>query len=556
MGKKIKPPQQKVNSALQEIYDLVQISALFGLRHAVVSPGSRCAPLILGFGKHPQIEIISVTDERSAAFVALGIAQQTGLPVAVVCTSGTAALNFGPAVAEAYYQNNALLVLTADRPPEWIDQWDGQAIHQENLYAPHIKGSFNYSLDSKTKMEKWEIVKNALTLSLEPNPGPVHINVPVREPFYPPDLDSIKFSPDLKLSKRSSGSDSKIIRTPELELNSFKKILVVAGQGRYSGNLIKLLNKLNAPVMGDIISNLHDLKDVIKSGDLIFKNAPVKLKPDLLLTFGRSIISKNLKLFLRRNKPAAHWHIGLGAAGDPFKSITRSIKMQPREFFELLVQKTKAPDLEYKKLLQDLDLKSRQNLKNMVSGPGLNELSAAAAILSSLKEKSVLHLGNSMPVRLANFIGLNKAGIEVWSNRGTSGIDGIVSTSVGHAVADPQRLHTLIVGDISFLYDRNALWLNREFPANLKIIILNNQGGGIFDFIDGPSLQGKLKDLFITPHERNASLTAAEFGIPYTEVRNRSELSALKTFFKGGTGIMEIFTDRSANINIYKKLKN
>ncbi|MEE8437202.1 MAG: 2-succinyl-5-enolpyruvyl-6-hydroxy-3-cyclohexene-1-carboxylic-acid synthase [Candidatus Neomarinimicrobiota bacterium] len=549
-------PDLTENSALQNIYDLAEISVRYGVRFAVVSPGSRCAPLLLGFGKHPQIEIVSVSDERSAGYIALGIAQQTGSPVAIVCTSGTAALNLAPAVTEAFYQNTALFVFTADRPPEWIDQWDGQAIRQINLFEPHVKGSFDYSLDSKTKLEKRQLAQTAFELALEPGPGPVHINVPVREPFYPARADDIKFSPDIILKGQEPAPGQFFLKTLDLKHNLFKKILIVGGQNRLSPELTDLLNKLETPVIGDVISNLHAVKDVIKYGDLIFKNAGRHLKPDLLVTFGRSIVSKNLKLFLRKNTPSAHWHIGLGEVGDPFKSLSKKITMEPRDFFEQLLRRTSFQSSGYKKLLREKDRQCRRDFNKMINGTDFNEFSAVAAILDSLPWNSVLHLGNSMPVRLANFSGLNKPGVEVWSNRGTSGIDGTVSTSMGHALADPRRLHTLIVGDIAFLYDRNALWLNRELPSNLKIIILNNRGGGIFDFITGPANQGELKVLFTTPHKRDARLTAAEFGLPYTKVSNRAELSALKQFFERGSEIMEIFTETTANVSFYKQLNH
>jgi len=181
----------------QHIYDLVGLCADYGVEKAVVCPGSRCAPLLIGFGKHPNIETISVTDERSAGFVGLGLAQQTGNPVVLVCTSGTAAQNFAPAVIEAYYQNVPLFVLTADRPPEWIDQWDGQTIRQKNLYIEHIKGCFVYDEDTTS------VGKKALELALEGALGPVHLNIPIREPFYPDSFEEIRFNEKAQRPQRA-----------------------------------------------------------------------------------------------------------------------------------------------------------------------------------------------------------------------------------------------------------------------------------------------------------------------------------------------------------------
>ncbi|SVC42352.1 uncharacterized protein METZ01_LOCUS295206, partial [marine metagenome] len=184
----------------QHINDLVGLCAQFGVEKAVVCPGSRCAPLLIGLGKHSDIETISVTDERSAGFIALGLAQQSDRPVVLVCTSGTAAQNFAPAVTEAYYQHVSLIVLTADRPAEWIDQWDGQTIHQNNLYEPHVKRSFIYDEGNI------EVGEESLTLALDGARGPVHLNIPIREPFYPDSFEEIRFNAKAQSAQRKNKS--------------------------------------------------------------------------------------------------------------------------------------------------------------------------------------------------------------------------------------------------------------------------------------------------------------------------------------------------------------
>ena len=550
----------EVQNNTQHIYDLVGLCAEYDVEKAVVSPGSRCAPLLIGFGKHPDIETISVTDERSAGFIGLGLAQQSGKPVVLVCTSGTAAQNFTPAVTEAYYQNVPLIVLTADRPPEWIDQWDGQTIRQKNLYIDHIKGSFVYDEDST------DVAKKALELALEGAPGPVHLNIPIREPFYPESLDDNVLTTETRRAQRKD-KINKIENAVWIEfesiLNSSDKVLVLGGQLEPNSQLVELLKQLDVAVTGDVISNLHGVDGVIQSSDLIFKTDNESLMPDFLITLGRSVISKNLKLCLRKHKPKTHWHIGLGMVGNPFQSLTKTVAISPEVFLKEWIEKKQKNRLatkgtEIKKKLNDksayfsslLDQQKMVNEKfrSLLEESDFNYFSAVKEVIQDLPKNSILHLGNSMPVRIANFIGLNDPTIDVWCNRGTSGIDGVLSTAVGHSLAEPNRKHTLIIGDLSFFYDRNGLWLNHEFPNNLQIVILNDSGGGIFNMIPGPSSQGDLTELFTTQHQRTAKLTAKEFNMNYQGASSIEEITGWES------GILEIFTDMKTNTETFRRI--
>ena len=532
----------------QHIYDLVGICAQFGVENAVVCPGSRCAPLLIGFGKHPDIETISINDERSAGFVGLGLAQQSGKPVVLACTSGTAALNFAPAVTEAFYQNVPLIVLTADRPPEWIDQWDGQTIHQEKIYEPHLKGSFNYNENNV------KIGVEALTLALDEAGGPVHLNIPIREPFYPESLDDNVLTTETQRAQ-SKDKINKIENAVWIEfesiLNSSAKVLVLGGQLEPNSQLVELLKQLDVAVTGDVISNLHGVEGVIKSSDLIFKTDDESLMPDFLITLGRSVISKNLKLYLRKHKPKVHWHIGKGMVGDPFQSLTKTIESNPIIFFKRWVELTTEIGRHgeiYNSKYSKVQIEINKRFSKLLDKTEFNYFSAVRNVLKQLPKNSVLHLGNSMPVRIANFIGLNDSTIDVWCNRGTSGIEGVVSTAVGHALAEPKRKHTLIVGDLSFFYDRNGLWLNHEFPTNLQIVILNDSGGGIFNIIPGPSSQGHLTELFTTQHQRTAKITAKEFNMNYQSASSIEEITGWES------GILEIFTDMKTNTETFRRI--
>ena len=530
----------------QHIYDLVGICADYGVEKAVVCPGSRCAPLLIGFGKHPDIETISVTDERSAGFIALGLAQQSDMPVVLVCTSGTAAQNFAPAVTEAFYQNVPLIVLTADRPPEWIDQWDGQTIHQEKMYEPHVKGSFIYDENNVNVGEE------ALTLASDGAKGPVHLNIPIREPFYPNSLEQIEIATngtEFAKEKKYEIEDS-IWDEFETIMNSSDKVLVLGGQLEPNSELVELLNKVNIPIVGDVISNLHGVDGVIKSSDLVFKTNDESIVPDFIITVGLSIISKNLKLYLRKYKPKHHWHIGLGNVGDPFQSLTKIIEVTPVHFFKEWIEKKISPNdqSDYQFILTEMQKKVDQELSDKLEKSEFNYFSAVQKVLKQLPKNTVLHVGNSMPVRITNFIGIDDSSVDVWCNRGTSGIDGVLSTAVGHALAEPNRKHILIVGDLSFFYDRNGLWLNHEFPTNLQIVVLNDSGGGIFNMIPGPSNQDGLTNLFTTPHKRTAELTAIEFGLNYQSAESLEEIRGWES------GILEIFTNMETNTIVFKKI--
>ena len=549
----------EVQNNTQHIYDLVGLCAEYGVEKAVVSPGSRCAPLLIGYGKHPDIETISVTDERSAGFIGLGLAQQSGKPVVLVCTSGTAAQNFTPAVTEAYYQNVPLIVLTADRPPEWIDQWDGQTISQNSLYVDHIKGNFVY--DEKNM----DVAEKALELALDGAIGPVHLNIPIREPFYPHgmDVNQIAAKSATFTKEKKYEIDEAIWDEFESILKSSEKVMILGGQLEPNSELVELLKQLDVAVTGDVISTLHRVERLIKSSDLIFKTDDESLIPDFLVTLGRSVISKNLKLCLRKHKPKVHWHIGLGMVGNPFQSLTKTVAISPEVFLKEWIEKKQKNRLatkgtEITKKLNDksayfsslLDQQKMVNEKlcSLLEESDFNYFSAVKKVIQDLPKNSVLHLGNSMPVRIANFIGLNDPTINVWCNRGTSGIDGVLSTAVGHSLAEPNRKHTLIIGDLSFFYDRNGLWLNHEFPNNLQIVILNDSGGGIFNMIPGPSSQGDLRELFTTQHQRTANLTAKEFNMNYQGASSIEEITEWES------GILEIFTDMKTNTETFRKI--
>ncbi|TDN38110.1 2-succinyl-5-enolpyruvyl-6-hydroxy-3-cyclohexene-1-carboxylic-acid synthase [Hymenobacter sp. UV11] len=571
----------------QAVFNIAEICARHGITDVILSPGSRSAPLTLAFARHPAYrgKLRVVPDERAAAFIGLGIAQATRRPVVLVCTSGTAGLNYAPAVAEAFFQQIPLLILTADRPPEWIDQLDGQTIRQRNLYGAHAKAAFDFPADTTHPDAKWHaerIINEAINLTQAVSAGPVQVNIPLREPFYPKPGEEIVYEQDVKIVRDDHANT--ILPPAEIldlrrQLRTAGRVLVVAGQQAENPTLTAALYEFaevrQVPVVADTIANVGNVpavrrQDIFLAG--LSKEQKADLRPDLLITFGQSLISKALKLFLRDAAPAEHWHLQpAGEVADTFRSLTRIVRVQPAVFFQQLAAfETKdydraaassptgptAPTLTW----QQADAAAAQFLSNFFAADGqpFNEFSAIRQALAALPDGTALHPANSMAVRYANILGLPKGRqIEVFANRGTSGIDGCNSTAVGAALAQPERPVVLLTGDVAFFYDRNAFWHKYPTP-NLRVVLFNNHGGGIFRLIDGPRQQPELDEFFETTQALTAENLCRDFSLRYFPVSSFVELNAaLPVFFAAETGaaVLEVFTDSRTNAAFFEEYR-
>ena len=550
---------------LQPILDLVAICAAQGIRQVVLSPGSRCAPLTLAFARHPEMEVRTISDERSAAFIALGMAQQLKQPVVLVCTSGSAALNYYPAIAEAFFQQIPLLVLTADRPPEWVDQWDGQTIFQEEVYGKHVKKSFRFPDSFAHPDQVWganRIVNEAIHLSRQFPAGPVHINIPLREPFYPEVGEVFEFPKQprtVQVESPSYSLSAESLAKLKQELQGKRSILLVPGQQDSHPELLQVLEELartkQVVVVADSITNMQG-DGCITLHDHWIGNEEFQeeLRPDLLITFGKSIISKSLKLFLRKQQ-VAHWHIQTdGQAKDTFQSLSRVVASEPLPVLRWMLEEISSQDSSYFQGWQNLESRVSDALPKVLREVEFGEYGALATVLDRTPSSSMIHVANSMAVRYLNFLG--KRTQEIRCNRGTSGIDGSSSTAVGAAFVR-EGLVTLITGDMAFFYDRNAFWHNYPL-ANLRIILLNNHAGGIFRLIDGPAKQPELVEFFETKQALTAVHLAAEYGFHYAAVTNSEELeTALVEFYEPSLQpkIIEIESSSSRNAEILKQIK-
>lgn len=342
----------------QAVFNIAEICARHGITDVVLSPGSRSAPLTLAFARHPGLAVRVVPDERAAAFIALGLAQAQRRAVALVCTSGTAGLNYAPAVAEAFFQRIPLVIFTADRPPEWIDQLDGQTIRQRNLYGAHAKGEFEFPTDVSHADARWHsarIVNEAINLAQAAPAGPVQVNVPLREPFYPKAGEEIWFDPAVKIIREWPAAP--VLAAAEAaelrgHLARAGRVLVVAGQGpadaAHAAALARFAAAYQAPVVGDVIANLSgELDGAIGGQDVLLAGLPSgakhELYPDLLITCGQSLISKALKLFLREAAPVQHWHVqATGPVADTFRTLTRVVRTEPTAFWQAMTEATEA----------------------------------------------------------------------------------------------------------------------------------------------------------------------------------------------------------------------
>ena len=529
-----------------------------GIRKIVFSPGSRNSPFAISFDENPFFETYIIHDERSAAFFALGIAQELQEPVALCCTSGTAALNYYPAIAEAYYRSIPLLVITADRPESWINQGDGQTIVQRDVYKNHIRYEVNLTDGKETETDIWYAQREtAIGMSILTGKwkGPVHFNVGLNEPLY----NSIekknnftrKFYQNLVSSQLSIDFCDRAI--PILETS---KIMVLCGQlpedNQFQQTLEKFSNHTNVIVLVENTSNIQSEK-FIHCIDRVLNGISDELEfyPDLLITLGGAVVSKKIKSFLRKAKPKNHWKIGFDfPLMDTYQCLSDIIQLSENQFFESINKiDFKRNQLNFFGKWKSIDLIAKDAIESCVTNlPSFTDIHVFYHLFDCLPEYSVLHIGNSSVVRYTQLFDPIK-NIRYESNRGTSGIDGSTSTAVGAAIANPTKMHYFVTGDISALYDSNAFWL-ANFPKNLKIIVINNFGGGIFRIIPGPATSKQRVDYFEAKHSQTLASVASAYGIETLTVKVMEDFVNLLPEFlnpENKIQLLEVATDSEQN---------
>ncbi|EAR12691.1 2-succinyl-6-hydroxy-2,4-cyclohexadiene-1-carboxylic acid synthase/2-oxoglutarate decarboxylase [Polaribacter irgensii 23-P] len=528
----------------------------FKIDTVVISPGSRNAPLTIGFSNHKEIETLSVVDERCAGFFALGIAQQKQKPVAVLCTSGSALLNYYPAIAEAFYSNIPLVIISADRPKHLIDIGDGQTIRQENVFENHILFSANLIENEKYKTRNSQLIGEALQIAVSQK-GPVHINVPFDEPLYETVANLNKYHfPHISMSSL----DNSNINYKKLAdiWNAAEKKMILVGVSYPNAELHKLIDLYagddSVLIFTETTSNLHHEKAIDSIDQLIFslENAEFQdLKPAVLITFGGMIVSKRIKRFLRTYPPEHHWNIDEKKATNTFFCLSEFIQTSPVDFFAHFNSFIKPLKSNYQSKWINFRDQRRAKHTRYFKDLKHSDFKVFEQVLDSIPEPIELQISNSSIIRYAQLFSIKKS-INIFCNRGTSGIDGSTSTAIGAAFANKNQT-AFITGDLSFFYDSNALW-NSYIPVNFRIIIINNSGGGIFKIIPGPATTNA-EAYFTTPHCLTGEHLCKMFGFEYQQAYSTASVTKeLEGFFEASEKpkILEIFTPSAENDLILK----
>lgn len=547
-----------------------------GLRDVVISPGSRSTPLAVLCAEHEQIKDWIVVDERSAAYFALGIAQATKRPVALVCTSGTAAANYFPAVVEAYYARVPLIVLTADRPHELRDIGASQTINQVGMYGDFVKQFFEMAPPSKQETMLSYVRNRALRtvkVARTGKPGPVHVNFPFREPLMPDlSLDNLwastkgSFSPQLFAGKKEL-VESELKELSQLISHHPKGLLVCGPQmdEELRISLLKLSEGLDLPVLADPLSQLRTGKEVneniIATYDSLFRSEQIreKLKPDYIIRFGAMPISKHYSFFMSEHSDIpqyvvenndsvrepmnheSHYILADGArlCKDLLKTVPSSLSKQRAAWSEKW---------------QEMDKIAHEELRSAHHSE-LTEGIAVREVITQLADDSHLFVANSMPVRdVDTFLMPLKKRIHLYANRGVSGIDGTLSSALGVAATGAQV--TLIIGDLSFYHDLNSLLLAKRYNLPITIVLINNNGGGIFSFLPQSKEEKHFEHLFGTPLDIDFKHAIAMYGGRYNLVREIDELTPLLQDNKQSNrfSVIEVQTERHENVLWHRRI--
>lgn len=540
-----------------------------GLRNIVFSPGSRNAPLIISFAGDDRFNTFVIPDERSAGFYALGMAEQLGKPVAAVCTSGSALLNYYPAVCEAFYRNIPLVIISADRPDEWEDHGDGQTIRQKGVFKNHICDETNLIENPRDDSEKWfnrREIERIVEVAVEQ--GPVHINFPFKEPLYQTgDHAPVEKRNTRVLKAKDDFSEESLAELTRI-WNSSKRKLIICGQMPKDPVLQDRLERLtkdkSVAILVENTSNLYH-RDFIHCIDRtinsITEDYPELFRPDLLITLGGAVISKKIKAYLRKFKPDHHWRIGKHFPFmDTYQSLTLTIPVKDSFFINCLLDNSFVKNnSRYSEQWKNLDYRVQDKHQSFLASAPYSDLSVFRFIMDIIPDNSRLHLANSSVVRYAQLFEPVSSVIYT-CNRGTSGIDGSTSTAMGAAVADPNHLHTFISGDISFFYDSNAFW-NHHLPENFRMFVINNGGGGIFKIIPGPDKTEVNDRFFVAKQSFSANKICEAFDINYFKAESVEDIEdQLHAFFGAQSNkkpaLMEIFTPTDINDSVLKDYFN
>lgn len=552
---------------------IISLLVKHGISEVIVSPGSRNAPLVIAAARREELNCHVIVDERSVAFVALGMcaANNGNHPIALVCTSGTALLNYAPAIAEAYYRRLPLIVISADRPAEWIDQDDSQTLRQFEALSNYVKKSYNIPSRCSDDNMRWyvnRIVNDAIINSLHESKGPVHLNVQLDEPLN-------ELAPNPSLSQRvitmplieHSLTSSTLTKLADDFINS--NVLIICGfqnecdkrwhSSTYIDQLIA--NHNNVAYLTETIANEHS-KYAIANIDRTLSEMTgyelQQLRPDIVITYGGALVSRHIKQYLRQYKPQQHWHIGItNTTIDCFQSLTTRISLTPAEFFKQLSQACSEPNnaksrYNYFQAWNDIAMRAKLSHNNYIEKIGWCDMKAFSIILPQLHGD--LHLSNGTPIRYQQLFDLPNSIERSFCNRGVSGIDGSTSTAVGHAIIT-QNSTILITGDLSAQYDISALSIN-NIPCSFKMIVMCNGGGGIFRFIKSTSELPELEEFFATTPNLPLEQLAMGYNFAFFHAHDELTLKSQLPLFLAESSkpsILAVYTPANESATILKE---
>lgn len=544
--------------------ELASLLVAHGVENVVLSPGSRNAPMVLAVTRNADLAYRVVIDERCAAFIALGMAAQSRRAVALVCTSGTAMLNYAPAIAEAYYREIPLIVITADRPQEWIDQDDSQTIRQPGILDHIVRKSVNLPVETGSATQMWmvnRLVNDALSAAVENIPGPVHINLQLDLPLASVTDVAEDYVPRLvQVTTPSMTLPVAQVRAMAEELRAPRRVMLVCGFMPPSQKISRAVNRLaalpNVVVLTEAQANIH-AAGVISNIDRVLASmdcdTKVKMAPDVVITVGGSLVSRFIKGWLRKRDRLEHWHVGIrGISVDAFMHMTRRIEINPESFLPQLasaMQPNASLACDYRARWQEINSRAAVRHNAFVDKLAWCDLSAMSLIMKNLPDACNLQASNGTSVRyvqLFNHTHLHR----IDSNRGVSGIDGCTSTAIGGAIMYKGGPTVLITGDMSMQYDIGALATN-DMPRNFHIIVLNNGGGGIFRFLKHIAALPEVDECFAAHVNLPVRQLAEAYGFKYNCANSPEELqSALTDIYGSEPTILDVRTDGQFSADI------
>ncbi len=545
-----------------------------GLQHVCVAPGSRSAPLALAFWNNSGVRVFNHIDERSAGFFAVGLAQQSGRPVAVLTTSGTAAANLFPAVVEASEARVPLLVITADRPPELRDTGAGQTIDQLKLYGGFVRRFVELGVqeaDDTGLIYFRSVAARAFEAAACSPAGPVHLNVPLQEPLIPkPVAGDVTASEPLALKGRDSSPftsvvadaakpDDELVSELALEISDHSKGLIVAGRQRdpaLRDSVSALSTATGFPILAEPTSQLrcgsHDLQGVIAHYDLILRDPPADLRPDLVLRVGDMPTSKALREWLKRDPPVQIVLDPDLCWQEPTRVADRILRLDPSATCEALAAVVSRGRNSWTDRWGKAEAAARNAATTFFDelGDELFEPKIHTDLARHIPAGSTVYVASSMPVRdLEAFFPSQDRDLFFLSNRGANGIDGLISSGLGAAAAAEGRTF-ILSGDLSLYHDMNGLLAAKRHAPNATIVVFNNDGGGIFSFLPIADYRDGWEELFSTPTGLDLAKVADLYGLSFSRVIGYKDLKqAIEK-----PGLVEVPLDKERNVELHRQV--